>query len=335
MKAIVVESGAREPELVMRDIPEPVTGPGQVKIRVRAASVNRADLAQRAGTHHPVVPGSGPVVVGLDAAGDVVEVGAGVTGVRIGDRVMALVAGGLSEEVVVDVALAVPIPRAWGYVEGAAAILGLMTEHNALRTVGGLEPGESVLIHAAASSVGLQCVQLARHLGAGLIIATTRTDRATDLLLSLGADHVVVVDGAGFADRVLSLTDNRGVDVVIDHVGGPYLADTVRCAALKGRVVSVGRLGGAAGALDLETLAVKRLSLVGVTFRTRDAREKADIVAALLAEIDLDVEALRPRIDHVLPWTQARQAQDLMAENSHLGKLVLALEETGQDAVSG
>ncbi|KFF60749.1 NAD(P)H-quinone oxidoreductase [Cryobacterium sp. MLB-32] len=334
MKAIVIESGAQESELVMRDIDAPATGAGQVKIRVHAASVNRADLAQRAGTHQTASPGFGPVVVGLDAAGDVVDVGAGVTGVHVGDRVMSLVAGGLSEFVVVEAALAVPIPEAWTYAEGAAGILGLMTEHNALRTVGALAPGESVLIHGAASSVGLQCVQLARHLGAGLIIATTRTDRSTELLLSLGADHVVIVDEAGFADRVLTLTENRGVDVIIDHVGGPYLEGSVRCAALTGRLVSVGRLGGGHGVLDLEAVALKRLSLVGVTFRTRDAREKAAVAAALRSEVDLDVEVLRPRIDRVLPWTRARQAQDLLAENSHLGKVVLALDDQAQNRSS-
>jgi NADPH:quinone reductase-like Zn-dependent oxidoreductase len=313
--------------LSMRDLPSPEPGPRQVKIRVRTASVNRADLGQRAGTHQPVNPGSAPVVVGLDAAGDVVAVGRDVTGVHVGDRVMTIASGGLSEEIIVDAALVVPIPQAWTYAEGAAAILGLMTEHNALRTAGDLKPGETVLVHAAASSVGLQCIQLAKYLGAGLIIASVRTDRATDLLRSQGADHVVEVGEAGFADRVLELTDGRGVDIIVDHVGGPYLADNIRCAALLGRLVGVGRLGGAEGVLDLEALAFKRLSIIGVTFRTRDAAEKAAIVAALLSEVDPAFEALRPSIDRILPWTEVQRAQDLMAANSHLGKIVLSLED--------
>ncbi|WP_104126008.1 zinc-binding dehydrogenase [Cryobacterium sp. Y57] len=328
MRAIVVEQKPGGSVLSMRDLPSPAPSPHQVKIRVRTASVNRADLGQRAGTHQPVNPGSAPVVVGLDAAGDVVTVGSAVTGVHVGDRVMAIVSGGLSEEVVVDAALVIPIPPAWTYAEGAAAILGLMTEHNALRTAGELEPGETVLVHAAASTVGLQCVQLAKYLGAGLIIATVRTDRATDLLRSSGADHVVEVGEAGFADRVLELTDGRGADVIVDHVGGPYLADNIRCAALRGRVVGVGRLGGAHGDLDLEALAFKRISIIGVTFRTRDAAEKAAIVAALLSDVDPAFAALRPSIDRILPWTEVQQAQDLMAANSHLGKIVLSLENT-------
>jgi len=255
-----------------------------------------------------------------------------VTDVLVGDRVMAIANGGLSEEVVIDAALAVPIPVAWTYAEGAAAILGLMTEHNALSTNGRLQQGETVLIHAAASSVGLQCVQLAKYLGAGLIIATTRSDRATELLRSVGADHVVIIDhgGSGFADRVLDLTDGHGADVIIDHVGGPYLAGNIRCAAITGRLIGVGRLGGAEGVLDLETLAFKRLSLIGVTFRTRDAQEKAAIVTALCSNVDLNDESLRPHIDRVMPWTEARQAQDLMAANFHLGKIVLALGDGEQ-----
>ncbi|TFD73518.1 zinc-binding dehydrogenase [Cryobacterium gelidum] len=328
MRAIVVEQNPGGSVLSMRDLPSPEPGPRQVKIRVRTASVNRADLGQRAGTHQPIGPGNAPVVVGLDAAGDVVTVGQEVRGVNVGDRVMATVSGGLSEEVIVDAALVVPIPQTWTYAEGAAAILGLMTEHNALRTAGDLKPGETVLVHAAASSVGLQCVQLAKYLGAGLIIATVRTDRATDLLRSSGADHVLEVGEAGFADQVLELTDGRGVDVIVDHVGGPYLADNIRCAALLGRLVGVGRLGGAHGDLDLEALAFKRLSIIGVTFRTRDAAEKADIVAALLSEVDPAFEALRPSIDRILPWTEVQQAQDLMAANSHLGKIVLSLLNT-------
>lgn len=328
MRAIVVEQNPGGSVLSMRDLPSPEPGPRQVKIRVRTASVNRADLGQRAGTYQPVSPGSTPVVVGLDAAGDVVTVGSEVRGVHVGDRVMATVSGGLSEEVVVDAALVVPIPPAWTYAEGAAAILGLMTEHNALRTAGDLKPGETVLVHAAASTVGLQCVQLAKYLGAGLTIASVRTDRATDVLRSQGADHVVEVGEAGFADRVLELTDGRGVDVIVDHVGGPYLADNIRCAALLGRLVGVGRLGGAHGDLDLEALAFKRIRIIGVTFRTRDAAEKAAIVAALLSEVDLASEALRPLIDRILPWTEVQQAQDLMAANSHLGKIVLSLLNT-------
>jgi NADPH2:quinone reductase len=325
VKAIVVEQGATGVVLAMRDLPAQEPGPHQVKIRVRNASVNRADLAQRGGPHQVTTPRDGPAVVGLDAAGDIVEVGRDVTGLRVGDRVMALVNGGLSEEVVVDATLALPIPRGWSYAEGAAGIVGLLTEHDALRTNGALAPGECVLVHAAASAVGLQCVQLARYFEAGLIITTARTERARELLTALGAHQVLTVSDTHFSGRVLELTNGRGADVIIDHVGGPYLTENIRCAAIKGRLVGVGRLGGADGILDMEAVAFKRLRILGVTFRTRDAAEKAHVVAALRAEADLGNETLRPTIDRVMSWKEAEQAQDLLAANSHLGKIVLAV----------
>ncbi|WP_104083748.1 zinc-binding dehydrogenase [Cryobacterium sp. Y11] len=331
MQAVLIEQSSTGPQLVLRERSIPVPGPTQVRIAVHAASVNRADLAQRSDTQMPTVAGSAPPVVGLDAAGDVVEVGSEVTTVRIGDRVMTLVGGGLSEQIVVDASLVIPIPPAWSYAEGAAAILGLLTEHNALRTHGRLQPGDTVLVHAAASSVGLQCVQLAKFLGAGLVIGTTRDIDATSLIRSVGADHVIVVRENRFADEVSALTDGHGVDIIVDHVGGPYLADNIRSAAIAGRLISVGRLGGAAGKLDLEALAYKRLALLGVTFRTRSTGDKADIVAALRAEVDLDTPQLRPVVDRIMPWTEADAAQTLMRTNTSRGKIVLAVGNTTPD----
>ncbi|GEP26751.1 NAD(P)H-quinone oxidoreductase [Cryobacterium levicorallinum] len=329
MQAILIEQGSAGPQLVLGERSVPVPGPTEVRIAVHAASVNRADLAQRAGTHEPVVPGSAPPVVGLDAAGEVIEVGSDVTDLLVGDRVMTLVGGGLSEQIVVDARLAIPIPQAWSYAEGAAAVLGLMTEHNALRTHGRLQPGDIVLVHAAASSVGLQCVQLAKFLGAGLVIGTTRNTDTTPLIRSVGADHVIVVGETGFSDEVLALTDGQGADVIVDHVGGPYLAENIRSAAIAGRLIGVGRLGGSEGVLDLEALAYKRLALVGVTFRTRSTSDKAVLVAALRAEVDLDAPELRPLVDRIMPWTEADAAQTLMRANSSLGKIVLAVGEQG------
>ncbi|WP_198417744.1 zinc-binding dehydrogenase [Cryobacterium sp. TMT1-66-1] len=331
MQAILVEPGTAGPQLVLRERAVPVPGPRDVRILVHAASVNRADLAQRSGTHEPAVLGSPPPVVGLDAAGEVVEIGSDVTSLRVGDRVMTIVGGGLSEHIVVDAGLPIPIPDGWSYAEGAAAVLGLLTEHNALRTHGRLQPGETVLVHAAASSVGLQCVQLAKYLGAGLVIGTTRSEGMTPLIRSVGADQVIVVGDDGFADQVLALTDGHGADVIVDHVGGPYLADNIRSAAIAGRIIGVGRLGGSEGTLDLEMLAYKRLALHGVTFRTRSTQDKIDLVAALRADVDLGSPVLRPLIDRIMPWTEADAAQTLMRTNSSLGKIVLAVGDAAAE----
>jgi NADPH:quinone reductase len=331
MRAMVIEPTANGTVLTLADIAEPALGPAQIRIGVHAASVNRADLAQRAGAHGPAPGTAGaPVVAGLDAAGEVLEIGEGVQGVRPGDRVMTLADGGLAEQVVVDAGLAVPIPGDWSYVEGAAAILGLLTEHNALRTVGRLQPGETVLIHAAASGVGLIGVRLAKHFGAGRIIATTRAGRTNDLLVSLGVDHVVQPRAGSFAAAVLKAAGEPGVDVILDHVGGPYLEDNLSVAAVKARLVGIGRLGGAVGRLDMEALAFKRVQLTGVTFRTRTIQEKIDVARALRTDLDLDKAAteLRPVVDTVAPWHRIEQLQARMAAGHHLGKMVLEVPTT-------
>ncbi|MPZ60537.1 MAG: zinc-binding dehydrogenase [Propionibacteriales bacterium] len=325
---MALDFGAGDPTLRLVDAPEPELGPRQVAVAVRAASVNRADLLQRAGSY---LPGGTPTVVraGLDAAGEVVAVGELVEAVAVGQRVMTMAPGGLAEKVVVDEGMAVPLPEDWSNVEGAAAIVALMTAHNALTTAGRFQPGESVLVHGAASGVGLQTVQLSRFLGAGTIIATTRSGRAAELLRRLGA-HVVDVAQEDFPSAVGGTVGERGVDVVVDHVGGPYLAGNLTCLAVRGRLISVGRLGGGAGDLDMDTLALKRLEIIGVTFRTRDAGEKAAIAAGVRELLDTAgaSDALRPTVDRTLPWTRVADAYELMERNAHLGKIVLDVVAT-------
>jgi NADPH:quinone reductase-like Zn-dependent oxidoreductase len=225
----------------------------------------------------------------------------------------------------VDEAMLVPIPQTWSEAEGAAAIVALMTAHNALVTGARLRDGESVLVHGAASGVGLQTVGLSSFLGAGTVIATTRSARAVGLLRGLGAHHVVDVSQVDFVSAVSRIAGDQGVDVIVDHVGGPYLADNIDCLAVKGRLVSVGRLAGGTGTLDMETLALKRLEIIGVTFRTREAEEKAAIAAGVrdLLKTEGASEALRPTIDRILPWARVEDAYEVMERNAHLGKIVL------------
>lgn len=326
MYAVVLQSrgGQVIPELTT--VSRPVLEAGTVRVSVRAASINRADLLIREGTHAPAASNSdAPAVAGLDACGEVIEVAPDVTAFAVGDRVMAMVPGGLAEEVVIPVPAAVPVPDAWSYVEGAAAIVGLMTEHNALVTAGRLRTGESVLVHAAASGVATQAIQLARVLGAGTIFGTSRSHTDSPVLCDLGIDELIDPTAADFADRVLDATEGRGVDVILDHVGGPYLEGNLRAAAITGRIVGVGRLGGAIGQLDMEELARKRVELIGVTFRTRSAEEKFAITAALRSGVDLNAhaDALRPLIHATHPWENTLEAQQSLAENRHVGKIVL------------
>ena len=326
MRAMVVTTSPTGPTIEQREIQQATRAPGQVLIDVHAASVNRADLAARASTY-AAQAGTGPAVVGLDAAGVVLETDAGAR-LAPGDRVMTLVTGGLAERVVVDDRMPIVLPEQWSFDMGAAALLALLTGHNALRTAGRFHPGDTVLVNAAQSGVGQMTLQLAVALGAGRVLAGVRSVKNADLLKRLGADALIRTDSDGFAQQVLEETDGRGADIVIDHVGGPYLAEHLQSTALGGRIISVGRLGGPTGDLDLETVALKRLSIVGVTFRTRDADEKAAVAQGVrddlttpLAEGQLD-----PLIDRVLPWTDALTAQEAVAADSHLGKIILRVK---------
>ncbi len=318
--------GVITPSLSVIDRPELVAG--SVRVLVRAASVNRADLLIRAGKYISAAGGGEtPAVAGIDACGDVIEVAPDVSGIAVGDRVMAMVPGGLAEEVVVPAAALVPVPRSWSYAEGAAAVVALMTEHNALVTAGRLQPGESVLVHAAPAGVATQAISLARVLGAGRVYGTARSGLHRESLLRHGIDELIDVTKTDFADRTDELTGGRGIDVVLDHVGGPYLEQNLRAAAIGGRIVGVGRLGGSNGSLDMEELARKRVELIGVTFRTRTDTDKFDIARALrTVDLEGNADALRPVVHGIYPWHEVAEVQNQLADNKHVGKLVLEVQ---------
>lgn len=320
---MVVTRSATGRTVELQEVPEPERRPGEVKIQVRAASVNRADLAVVAGSYVGADTGTGPVVVGLDAAGVIIEAEES-SALNVGDRVMTIAAGGLAERVSVDARLPIKLPDVWSCEDGAAAVVALMTSHNALHTAGGLAVDEMVFLNAATSGVGQMAIKVARALGAGRIVAGARGTDDADFLQSVGADVAVDTSGS-FADDVLAATNGAGADVIVDHVGGPYLGEHVRAAALKGRIVSVGRLGGAEGTLNMEELAVKRLEIVGVTFRTRTPDEKAAIVESLITDLgaQLATDDLKPRIDRVASWLDVLDVHRSVSDDAHLGKIVL------------
>ncbi len=328
MKAVFVHPSPDGGSLELADAADPHAGPGQVVIAIRAASVNRADLLIRRGTYD--ARGSGLPIGGLDCAGEILEVGDGVTGLAPGDRVMSMAGGAYAERVAVDARRPVPLPPSWSFADGAATITGLLTEHDALGTGGGLRAGEAVVVLGAASGVGLQGVGLAARLGASPVVAVIRRDRpdARALLEELGASRVVAAGTEGrFAEQVEEATGGRGADLVIDHVGGPWLAETVRCLAPYGRIVNIGRLGGTTGELDLGALAQKRARVIGSTFRIRGEDEIAAVVAALRADVGdaLADGELRGRVDRTFALEDAEAAHVHMAADGHLGKIVLAV----------
>jgi NADPH:quinone reductase len=326
VKAVVI---AADGTLRVADVAEPRPGPHEVLVDVAAAAVNRADLAQRKGRHEPGPgkAGDGARIAGMDAAGVVAEVGAEVDTIRTGDRVMGLVAGGYAQRAVLDARLAIPVPGTWSLVEAAAAVSGLQTGYDALVNAAGLAPGEVVVVQGASTPVGLTAIQIARHLGAGMIMGTIRTGRAHAQVVSAGADLVIHATSESVADAVLKVIGGRGADVIVDHVGGDTLPDSIRSLAIEGRLVSVGRLAGPTGELDLESLAYKRARIIGVTFRTRSIAQYAQIARAVGENLLPAMERgeLRPIIDRTYALDRAAEAQAFMAADEHRGKLVLTV----------
>jgi NADPH2:quinone reductase len=326
MKAMVIHSDGNGGTLRLEDVPDPELATRDVLIAVRATALNRADLSQRSGNYRQSATARpGPSIAGLEAAGEVVAVGPQATQFKLGERVMGQCSGGYAELVAVDERLLLPVPDGMEWEAAAATPVALVTEHDAIVSAARLQPGESVLVQAAGAAVGMMAVQVARIRGAQTIFGTVATDAQAELLAQLGADVAIHHERASFADLIERRTDGRGVDVIIDHVGGPVLADNLKALAIKGRLVSVGRLGPAVGELDLNLLALKRLELIGVTFRSRTIEEYGDCVRRARDDLlpALADGRLRPVVDQVFALEDALLAQERMAANRHLGKIVL------------
>jgi NADPH:quinone reductase len=328
MKAMVIYPDPDGGTLSLQDVPDLEPGPHDLLVRVRAAAVNRADLSQRAGRYRQQATARpGPLIGGLEAAGDVVATGRRTTRFHVGDRVMAQCAGAYAEFVCIDERLALPVPDALEWPQAAATPVAYVTQHDALVTNARLRPGETVLIQAAGSAVGMAAVQVARLLGAGTIFGTVAGEAQAELCRSAGLDVAIDHRTESFAAIVGQRTDGRGVDVIVDHVGGPVLADNLRSLAIGGRLISVGRLGPVAGELDLDLMALKRLHLIGVTFRTRTLEEYAECVRRAGEHLlpALADGRLRAIVDRTFPLAQVLDAQERMAANEHLGKIVISV----------
>jgi NADPH2:quinone reductase len=322
VRAIVLDPAAGS--LRPSEVADPEPGPHEVLIRVRAAGLNRADLLARAGSYPTGSAAAEPVVAGLELAGEVVSCGAEVPGVAAGARVMSI-GRGYAQLACVDHRLLLPVPDSFSWEQAGATPIALLTAHDALVSNGRLARGESVLIQAVTSGVGTMALAIALELAADPIIGTSRSAAKLEALDGelVGVD----VTADDLLEVVQATTDGRGIDVIVDNVGAAVLAQNIAAAAIRGRIVQIGRLGGARAGLDLEELARKRLTLVGVTFRTRSAEERAEIVRRCLADLGerLATGKLAPSIEAAYPLDEAEQAQDALARNEHVGKLVLSV----------
>jgi putative PIG3 family NAD(P)H quinone oxidoreductase len=327
MRAIVIREPGGPDVLELRDVPTPTPQRGEARVRVRATAVNRADLLQRMGAY-PAPPDSPRDIPGLELAGEVDAVGEGVTAVKVGDRVFGLAGGGTyAEQVVVHARTLVRMPEGLTFAEGAAIPEAFVTAYDAMVVQGRLAAGESVLVHAAGSGVGTAAVQIARVIGA-FSIGTARSSVKLDRARPMGLGEGVVVEGGKFAEKVNAITDGRGVDVVLELVGGGYLVEDLACVAPRGRIVLVGLLAGTRADLDLGLVLRKRIELRGTVLRSRPLEEKIDAARVLgrhLAPL-FATRQLEPVIDKVLPLARAAEAHAYMASNDGFGKVVLEVD---------
>jgi len=320
MKAAVIGENGLE----IRDVPVPEPKANEVLVKVRAGALNRADLLMVAGGHGF----SGGSVAGLEWSGEVVSVGAEVTGCSPGDRVMCSGNGGYAEYAVCDIARLSVIPANNMTFEQAATLpIALITMHNAIVTAGRLVAGETVLIQGASSGVGLMAMQIAKEKGAKLVIGTSTNAERRARLKEFGADIALDSSDPNWADKVLEATDGTGVDLIIDQVSGGVMNDNLKATRILGRIVNVGRLGGFSGDFNFDLHAFKRIDYIGVTFRTRSREEVREIVDAMRADLweAVDAGRLHLPIDRTFSLDEAPMAQEHMRQNGHFGKIILTM----------
>jgi NADPH2:quinone reductase len=321
MKAAVVG----EKGLEIREVPAPKPKPNEVLVRVRAAGLNRAELGVAAGHKHGNVGGPG-TIVGLEFAGEVAEIGAEVRDLKPGDRVMCSGPGGYAEYAVTDWGRASRVPdRNMSWEEAATLPIALQTMHNAVVTAGRLKRSEAVLIQGASSGVGLMGLQIAKEMGARLVIGSSTNPERRARLKEFGADLAIDSKDPAWPDQVLAATDGQGVDLVVDQISASVANQNLRATRVLGRIVNVGRLGGAKGEFDFDLHAARRIDYIGVTFRTRSVEEVREIVRLMRQDLWPAVEAgrLRLPIDRVFSLDEAVAAQAHMKANRHFGKIVL------------
>jgi NADPH2:quinone reductase len=311
----------------MREVEQPKPKPNEVLVKVRAASLNRADLAVARGLPHGPNSGLG-ARVGIEWAGEVIETGADVQGgFKPGDRVMCSGNGGYAEYAVADWGRVFAIPGNLSFEQAAILPVSLTTLHNALVTAGRLQAGESVMIQGASSGVGLMGLQIAKLRGAKLVIGTSTNDARRARLKEFGADLAIDTRDPTWPEQVLKATDGKGVNLTVDMLSGPVVTQTMKATALLGRIVNVGRLAGTKAELDFDLHALRRIDYIGVTFRTRTLDEVREIGRRMRADLWDAVSAgkLSLPIDRRFPLDQAVEAQSHMRENKHFGKIVLTM----------
>ena len=318
-----MQTTADQATLELREAAMPEPGPQQVLVQMRAASLNRGEFIvghglQKAGTAK---------AIGMEGAGEIVKLGAGVDKLKVGQRVMGRCAGAFAEYALMDVREAIPVPADLSWEEAASIPLTFMEVHDMLVTQRKLAPGEWVLVTGVSSGVGVAALQAAKALGAR-VIGTSGSQDKLDRLKAHGLDLGLCTRAGDFCDAVMQATGGKGVDLVVNTVGGGVFAECVRALAFEGRLATVGYVDGVLNSeIDIQALHAKRLVLFGVSNKMRSPEQRAAGVPGFVADLLPAIAAgrIRPVIDRVYPFEQLAAAKAYMESNRHLGKIVLAM----------
>jgi NADPH:quinone reductase len=306
----------------------PVPGPDEILVKVAAAGVNRPDVAQRSGSYPP--PPGASDLPGLEIAGEVVAVGSDAKKHKIGDKVMSLVAGGgYAQYCIAQDAQAMTVPPALSMIEAGALAETLMTVWHNVFERGGLKAGETLLIHGGSSGIGTMAIQLAKAFGAKAIV-TVGSQQKADACLKLGADHAINYKTQDFVAEVKTITGGKGVELILDMVGGEYVDRNYDAAAVDGRIVQIALLGGGKATINVGKIMVKRLHHTGSTLRPRSNADKAAMVAAIEAKVMPLIRdgRIKPLMDSSFPLEKASDAHQRMETSEHIGKIVLVAERS-------
>jgi putative PIG3 family NAD(P)H quinone oxidoreductase len=296
----------------------------QVLIKVHATSVNRPDIIQRQGNYAPPEGDSG--ILGLEIAGTVERVGANVTQWQVGDRIFALIGGGgYAQYAAAYAGHCMAIPDAMSFNQAACICETYITAYLNLFLLGKLQNGETVLLHGGGGGVNTAAIQLCRQLVPESKLIVTASSGKLERVAAQGVDHVIDYNNEVFADVVKKVTDGRGADVILDHIGAPYLASNLKCLAVYGRLLEIGVFGGVKAELNIALLMVKRQQIIGSVLRPRSVQEKSRIIDAFRDTVMplFQEKRIEPLISDVFPLQQARQAHEAMQASRHFGKIVL------------
>jgi len=324
MKAIAIENPGKDYRLLVADIPTPKPKGGEVLIKVFAAGLNHADMAQGAGRYPP--PPGAPDTLGMEASGEIVEVGAGVTTHKVGDKVCALMAGGgYAEFAVASEKCLLPVPKGVSVIDAAALPEVHFTVWTNLMDSARLKPGETVLIHGGTSGIGTAAIQLCFARG-HKVFSTAATAEKCAVIERLGG-HPINYKEQDFVEVVKKLTGDKGVDVILDMVGGDYIQRNMSAAAIWGRIVNIAYMSGMQASVNFAPMLMKRLSLLATTLRGRSNAEKGAIRDALLKDVWplIDAGKIKPIVDQTFPLADAQKAHARMASSGHIGKILLTM----------